>query len=241
MHRAPVRPDRSTIIGCVVPVLTGYANPMPETTEAAVVDLLSRVDRLWAPIVRWLGRAPEELPSGKRAKWWADTVSRYAAAVSATPRFAGKLADLIPLQDTVGVAVQSLVVLGVARENGLTDADGDHRAERIALLSRVLLNRPLTAAAVQPLLDRGVGVYVDDVLGSAEERSGKAGVIKVLLRVAGTFGRIDELVGARPKGGRFMRLVSMIPVVGVVGGYFSEQKALHKAAAAAQKDLLGRR
>lgn len=205
-----------------------------------MVDLLSRVDRLWAPIVRWLGRAPEELPSGRRAKWWADTVSRYAAAVAATPRFAGKFADLVPLQDTVGVAMQSLVVLGVARENGLTDVDGD-RAERIALLSRVLLGRPTTAAVVQPLLDQGIGVYVDDVLGPAEERSGKAGVIKILMRVAGTFGRIDELVGARPKGGRFMRLVSMVPVVGVVGGYFAEQKALHKAASAAQKDLLGRR
>lgn len=214
---------------------------MPETTEAAVVDLLSRVDRLWAPIVRRLGRAPEDLPSGKRAKWWADTVSRYAAVLSATPRFAGKLADLVPLQDTVGVAVQSLVVLGVAHENGYTEADGDHRAERVALLSRVLLDRPLTAAAVGPLLDRGVGVYVDDVLGPAGSRSGVSGVLKVLLRVAGTFGRIDELVGERPRGGRFMRLVSMVPVVGVVGGYFAEQKALHRAAAAAQKDILGLR
>lgn len=221
--------------------VTGYGRDMPETTEAAVVDLLSRVDRLWAPVVRWLGRAPDEVPSGRRAKWWADTVSRYAAVLSATPRFAGKLADLVPLQDTVGVAVQSLVVLGVARENGLTEADVDHRAERIALLSRVLLRRPLTADAVRPLLDKGAGVYVDDVLGPPESRTGLAGTIKVLLRVAGTFGRIDELVGERPRGGHLMRAVSMVPVVGVVGGYFAERKALHRAASAAQKDLLGRR
>ena len=63
------------------------------------------------------------------------------------PRFAGKLADLFPLQNTVRTAVQAAVVLGVAGEHGVKDP-----AERIALLSRVLLKRELPPGQVEPLL-----------------------------------------------------------------------------------------
>ncbi len=63
-----------------------------------------------------------------------------AAGVAAAPRFAGKLADLLPLQNTVGTAVQSLVVLGVAPERGV-----DAPADRVSLLAGVLLGRDLSA------------------------------------------------------------------------------------------------
>ncbi|MBM9475075.1 hypothetical protein JL107_01320 [Nakamurella flavida] len=210
---------------------------MAPISDPAVVDLLSRVDALWGPVVRRLGRPPEELPAGQRAKWWADTVSRFAAVVSATPRFAGKFADLLPLQDGVGAAVQSLVVLGVAHEHGLTGPTGRDRAERVALLAQVLLDKPLTADEVESLQGKGLGVYVEEAFGPAEDRSGASGVVKTVLRVAGTLGRVGDLLDDRPKGGRLARLVSIVPVVGVVGGYLAEHEGLRKAAKETQRRL----
>jgi len=194
-----------------------------QISDAVVVDVLRRVDQLCAPLVGRLGRPPE-LPAAERAQWWADRVSRFAAGVSAAPRFAGKLVDLLPLQNTVGSAVQSLLVLGVAGEHGVTAP-----ADRVSLLARVLLDRPLSAAAVEPLLQRAKGVYGEEALGTKGER----GVVSSLWRVARLLGRIDDALDERPKGKLRHRALSNLPVVGVVGGYAAEHEGLRKAAIAA--------
>src|SRR5688500_1462933 len=136
----------------------------PPISDAVVVDVLRRIDRLLAPLVVRLGRPPA-LPRAERAQWWADHVPGVAAGFAAAPRFAGKLADLLPLQNTVGTAVQSLVVLGVAAEH-----DVDAPAERVSLLARVLLDRDLPADRVEPLLTRTRGAYREDALGRGGER-----------------------------------------------------------------------
>ncbi len=102
-----------------------------------------------------------------------------AAGVAAAPRFAGKLADLLPLQNTVGTAVQSLVVLGVAAERGV-----DAPAERVSLLARVLLGRDLPTDRVEPLLRRAPGTYREDALGETDERRGARGTARTLWRAA---------------------------------------------------------
>ena len=51
-------------------------------SDAVVVDVLRRVDRLTAPLVRRLGRPPE-LPQAQRDQWWAHRVSRIAAVRTA--------------------------------------------------------------------------------------------------------------------------------------------------------------
>ena len=198
-------------------------------SDSVVVDVLRRVDRGLGPLVQRLGRPPQ-LPPAERAAWWADRVSRVAAGVSATPRFAGKLADLLPLQNTVGSAVQALVVLGVAREHGLTEP-----AERVSLLARVLLDRDLPAEGVRPLLTRDRGVYVDEALG--EDRSGVDGVARSLWRAARLLSRVDDALDARPKGKLRHRALAQLPVVGVVGGYAAEREGLRRAARRAD-DLL---
>ncbi|MFD2092208.1 hypothetical protein [Blastococcus deserti] len=194
-------------------------------SDAVVVDVLRRVDRLTGPLVRRLGRPPA-LPAAERDAWWADRVSRVAAGVSAAPRFAGALADVLPLQNTVGTAVQSLVVLGVASEHGVEDP-----AARISLLSRVLLRRPLTAEQVRPLLERAKGTYAEEALGKRDGRAGLRGTARTLWRVAGLLGRIDDTLDARPKGRLFHRAVANLPVVGVAGGYAAEREGLRLAAA----------
>ena len=202
----------------------------PPLSDAVVVDVLRRVDRRLTPLVERLGRPPE-LPRAEREQWWADRVSKVAAGVAAAPRLAGKVADLLPLQNTVGTALQSLVVLGVAAEHGV-----DAPAERVSLLARVLLGRDLPADRVEPLLARTPGTYREDALGRAEER----GVARTLWRVVRLLGRIDDALDARPKGKLRHRLLANLPVVGVVGGYAAEREGLRKAAAAAADALDGR-
>ncbi|MFW3170715.1 hypothetical protein PGN05_11850 [Geodermatophilus sp. CPCC 206100] len=195
-------------------------------SDAVVVDVLRRVDRLTAPLIRRLGRPPA-LPQAERDQWWAHRASRFAAGVSAAPRFAGKLADLLPLQNTVGAAVQALVVGGVASEHGV-----EAPAERVALLARVLLGRELSADRVEPLLQRARGTYADEAFGAREQRAGFRGNARILWRVARLLSRIDETLDARPKGKLRHRFLSNIPVVGVLGGYAAEREALRRAAAA---------
>ncbi len=202
-------------------------------SDAVVVDVLRRVDRLASPVAARLGRPPE-LPQAQRDQWWADRVSRIAAVVSAAPRFAGKLADLLPLQNTVGSAVQSVLVLGVAGEHGVTGS-----AERVSLLARVLLDRDLPPSAVEPLLVKSRGTYREEAFGAAEERQGARGAVRTVWRVARLLGRIDEALDARPKGKLRHRALSNIPVVGVAGGYAAEREGLRRAAAKAAAALDG--
>ncbi|MCW2742030.1 MAG: uncharacterized protein JWR45_2452 [Blastococcus sp.] len=200
---------------------------VPPLGDAVVVDVLRRVDRLLAPLVARLGRPPA-LPRAERDEWWAEQVTRVAAGVAAAPRFAGKLADLLPLQNAVGTAVQSLVVLGVAAEHGVVAP-----ADRVSLLARVLLDRDLPADRVEPLLAHTRGTYREDAFGSKEDRAGAAGTARTLWRTARLLGRIDDALDARPKGKLRHRALSNLPVVGVAGGYAAEREGLRKAAARA--------
>jgi hypothetical protein len=202
----------------------------PPISDAVVVDVLRRIDRLLAPFVERLGRPPA-LPRAERDQWWADRVPVVAAGVAAAPRFLGRLADLLPLQNTVGTAVQSLVVLGVANEH-----DVKAPADRVALLARVLLDRDLPAERVEPLLVRARGTYREDALG----RPGERGAVRTLWRVTRLLSRIDDALDARPKGRLHHRFLSNLPVVGVLGGYAAEREGLRKAAAAAAAVLEGR-
>jgi hypothetical protein len=202
----------------------------PPISDAVVVDVLRRVDRLLSPGVRRLGR-PSALPQAARDRWWGEKVSQVAAGVAAAPRFLGKLADLLPLQNTVGTAVQSLVVLGVAGEHGVTDP-----AERVTLLARVLLGRELTTEQVRPLLTHATGTYREDALGTSASR----GPVRTLWRASRILGRIDDALDARPKGKLRHRALSNLPVVGVFGGYAAEKEGLRRAAGRTAALLDGR-
>jgi hypothetical protein len=202
---------------------------MAPLSDAAVVDVLRRVDRLATPLVRPLGRPPE-LPRQARDAWWGERLPTVAAAVSALPRILGKLADLLPLQNTVGAAAQSVVVLGVAGEHGVTDP-----AERVSLLARVLLDRPVSAEQVRPLLARTPGTYRAEALGPS--KGGRRSAVRALWRLSRLLGRIDDALDARPKGKLHHRALASLPVVGMAGGYAAEREALRRAATQAAAAL----
>jgi hypothetical protein len=196
-------------------------------SDAVVVDVLRRVDRLLAPVVVKLGRPPA-LPEAERDQWWADRVGTVAAGVAAAPRFLGRIADWLPLQNTVGTAVQALVVLGVATEHGVKAP-----ADRVSLLACVLLDRDLPADRVEPLLVHAKGTYREDAFGSQKDRAGVAGPVRTLWRTSRLLARIDDALDVRPKGKWRHRALSNLPVVGVAGGYAAEREGLRRAAARA--------
>ncbi|MGY1737799.1 hypothetical protein [Geodermatophilus sp. SYSU D00684] len=196
----------------------------PPLSDAVVVDVLRRLDRLTAPLVRRLARPPD-LPTTQRDAWWAEQAAQVGAVASSLPRVAGRLADLLPLQNTVGTAVQSLVVLGVANEHGVTDP-----AVRVSLLSEVLLDRDLPPGRVRPLLERVRGAYTETAIGVKEERAGLRGIVRTIWRASRLLSRIDEALDARPKGRIGARALAQLPVVGVLGGYAAEREALRRAA-----------
>ena len=199
---------------------------MAPISDAVVVDVFRRVDRLLTPLVTRLGRPPSR-PQHERDHWWAETVSRFAGGIAAAPRFLGRLADLLPLQNTVGTAVQSMVVLGVAGEHRVKDP-----AERVSLLARVLLGRDLRPDAVRPLLTHAKGTYRGEALG----RPG-SGPLRVLWRASRLLSRIDDALDARPKGRLHHRALANLPVVGVFGGYAAEREGLRRAAARTAAEL----
>jgi hypothetical protein len=191
----------------------------PPISDAVVVDVLRRVDRLVSPLAQRLRRRPAR-PQADRNRWWAERLPRFAAVLAAAPRFAGKLADLLPLQNTVGTAVQSLVVLGVAGEHGVKDP-----AERVSLLARVLLDRDLRPEQVEPLLQRAPGTYRGEAFGTPG-----TGAVRTLWRTARLLSRIDDALDARPKGKLRHRALANLPVIGVAGGYAAEREGLRRAA-----------
>lgn len=192
----------------------------PPISDAVIVDVLRRIDRLLTPLAQRLARRPTR-PRAERTRWWAEQVPRFAALVAAAPRFAGKLADLLPLQNTVGTAMQSLVVLGVATEHGVVEP-----ADRLSLLGRVLLDRDLTPRQVEPLLERAPGSYRTEVLGTP----GRRGAVRTLWRASRLLSRIDDALDARPKGRLRHRALANLPVVGMAGGYAAEREGLRRAA-----------
>jgi hypothetical protein len=195
---------------------------MAALSDAVVVDVLRRVDRLVTPLADRLGRPPA-LPRAERERWWAERVSRVAAGASALPRFAGKLVDLLPVRNALGAAVQSVVILGVAGEHGVRAP-----AERVRLLAEVLLDRPMTTDQVEALLQQPGRSYRDEAFGP----SGK-GVTRRLWSTARLLSRIDETLDARPKGRLGARFLANLPVFGLAGGYLAERIALRRAAAEA--------
>ena len=145
---------------------------------------------------------------------------RVAAGVAAAPRFVGKLADLLPLQNTVGTAVQSIVVLGVAGEHGVDGPAPSGCPCWPASCSTATCpptRSSRCSSAGQGHLPRG-GVRRPRAAG------GRAAPSRTLWRVARLLGRIDDALDARPKGKLRHRALSNLPVVGVLGGYAAERE-----------------
>jgi hypothetical protein len=182
--------------------------------------------------------AQQALP--ERVDWWVDRIGIVGGLAAAAPRFAGALADRIPLQAALGASAAGLAVCAVAREHGKTTA-----AEWIPLLARVLFNRDLAPqAAPVPDPEESEQLLEDAVNDTREPPSKMAALgqgaqrsVRTLWRLARTFLGVQDLLDERPRGGFFARALAKVPVVGLAGGWLDERGAIRKAAEETQELL----
>lgn len=178
-----------------------------------------------------------------RDAWWVTRIGAVGGLAAAAPRFAGALADRVPVQAALGASASGLAVCAVAREHGVATATG-----WVPLLGTVLFDRDLTrvAAAVpdEATSERdldGPGPDPADPDGAAPEpdgdprgsRGGGPLVLRsarTLWRLARVLGGVDHLLDHRPRGGFLARSLGRAPVIGVAGGWLDERGAIRRAA-----------
>jgi hypothetical protein len=185
-----------------------------------------------------------EQPLQRRVQWWVTRIGISAGLAAAAPRFAGALADRVPLQAALGASAAGLAVCATAREHGRTAP-----ADWVPLLAKVLFDRDLhaagsgagsTAAAVpgsteaeQELSVAGDNDDGEDVAGGnavAKFGRGAQQAAGTLWRLARTFLGVQNLLEQRPRGSFLTRTIGKLPVVGVAGGWLDERAAITKAA-----------
>ena len=179
-------------------------------------------------------------PLPKRIDWWVDRIGVVGGLAAAAPRFAGALADRIPLQAALGASAAGLAVCAVAREHGKTTP-----AEWVPLLARVLFNRDLTAPTApvpdpkesEEQLENAAEDTREPPSQMAALGKGAQRAVRTLWRLARTFLGVEDLLDERPRGGFFARALGKVPVVGLAGGWLDERGGIHKAAEETQELL----
>lgn len=208
------------------------AHPLRRTLAAVRNRTLGHITPASA---RW-----HRLPVTVRTRWWVSRIGASAGLAAAAPRFAGALADRIPLQAALGVSAAGLAVCAVAREHGRTQP-----TDWVPLLAQVLFDRHLDTGAV-PIADPAQAEHeletaaadpteppsTMDKLGLGAQRT-----VRTLWRLARTFLDLDDLLDRRPRGGILARGLAKIPVIGVAGGWLDERGAIRTAAHRTQKLL----
>jgi hypothetical protein len=178
-------------------------------------------------------------PESKRVEWWIRRIAVGAALAAAAPRFAGALADRIPLQAALGASAAGLAVCAIARERGSVAP-----ADWVPLLAQVIFNRelaggiPARVPAVEESeeqLEAAAGDTSEPPSGMAALAQGAQRVVRTLWRLARTFLDLQDLFDERPRGGLFARTLAKLPVVGVAGGWLDERGAIRKAAKQTQR------
>lgn len=218
--------------------LTEYiAKDKPNLTERALIAAVERLLRMKVP-----GHAEwPTLPLAERCDWWVDRIATFAAVVAALPRLSGAAADRLPIQDSLGAAVQATVIGAICREYGVDD-----HADRTSVITRVLTDRPITpdqvrkyddpVAAAEAIREQ-IGDRGDD---PGDESGGVRHGVRVLWRTAKLLRGVDEVFEDRPRGSLPARALGKLPGIGVVGGYFDERKGIRRAAYEAGELLASR-
>lgn len=218
------RPGRAKDSASASAEYTGIA-ALPLRVARRLVDVVVPDDDEWAA-----------LPEERRRDWWVSRISNVASLASGLPRLAGRAADLLPLRNALGAAVQALAVLAVARERGIRG-----REQQVSLLARILIERDLPPARVREILtgtrDSEAKIYREEAFGTPQSRAGWRGKVGTLWRVARLLSRIDGALDERPKGWLGFRALAQLPVVGLVGGYAAERGAVRRAADRAEREI----
>lgn len=196
---------------------------------------------------RWAQR-----PLQKRVRWWIRRIGVSAGLAAAAPRFAGALADRVPLQAALGASAAGLAVCATAREHGILAS-----SDWVPLLAHVLLGRSLTTtnaapdapaptaavpnAAVPTVVAVPTAAEAEQDLAAAAEDTreppstmaalsqGAQRSVRTLWRLARIFLDLQNLLDKRPRGSLIARTIAKLPVVGIAGGWLDERGAIGKA------------
>lgn len=200
------------------------AQEQPNLAERGLILAIDRLLRMRVPgHTEW-----PLLPLAQRCDWWVDRLGGFAAVVAGLPRLSGAAADILPVKDTLGAAVQAMVVGAICREYGI-----EAHADRTAVIARVLTTRPITPDQVLQYDDptaAGKDVARQLGLGETPEGAGLRQAVQLVWRISKLFGGLGDVFEERPRGSIGARIVGKLPGVGVVGGFFDERKGIRKAA-----------
>ena len=179
-------------------------------------------------------------PLAERIDWWVGRIAVVGGLAAAAPRFAGALADRVPIQAALGASAAGLAVCAVAREHGRTTPD-----QWVPLLARVLFARDVQAASPPvPAADESAEQLESAAADTREPPSqmavlgqGFSRAVRTLWRLARTLLGVDDLLDERPRGRLVARALAKLPVVGLAGGWFDERGGIRKAAEQTEKLL----
>jgi hypothetical protein len=141
-------------------------------------------------------------PESKRVDWWIRRIAVGAALAAAAPRFAGALADRIPLQVALGASAAGLAVCAVARERG-----NGAPADWVPLLAKVIFNRDLASGIPAPVpaaeesedqLEAAASDTSEPPSRMAALAQGAQRVVRTLWRFARTFLDLQDLFDRTP-------------------------------------------
>jgi hypothetical protein len=177
-----------------------------------------------------------------RTDWWVNRVGRFTVLLASVPGLGGALASRLPLQDTLALASQGLLLSAIATEHGVTS-----RADQVRLIAAVLFERD-----VDPVVAAGAGSKVstaeedrvtEELTGDLTESTRKHGKVTVaaagrtLWRFGRTLWALGDELDKRPQGRFYHKALGMVPVVGILGNYLGERSALKRAAKSGRRWL----
>ncbi|MFD1811512.1 hypothetical protein [Rhodococcus gannanensis] len=153
----------------------------------------------------------------RRARWWLTRFGTLNTIAVALPGVFGPLARRLPMQEALGFANQTLVLVAVARELGVTD-----RTAQVEMLASVLCGRKIDA---RTLLSGGESDG-DTASTGWHPFAGLGG----LWATARALRAIPDELHRRPQPARAWQVLGHLPVVGAVASYLGERGALFDAA-----------
>ena len=172
----------------------------------------------------------------KRVDWWVRRIGVSAGLAAAAPRFAGALADRIPLQAALGASAAGLAVCATAREHGVTTAERWVPLLALILLDRDLAPQPVPVpppSAAEDLLEADAEVpevQRNEVGRASTLGRGAQRAVKTVWQLARAFWDLQNMLDERPRGNLLARGIAKIPVIGIAGGWLDERGGIRKAA-----------
>lgn len=160
----------------------------------------------------------QKLSGDARSEWWVARIGALNTVAVAFPGVFGVLVNRLPLQDLLGFANQAMVLVAVARENGVTDRDA-----HVRMLAKVLCERDIDLSAPAP-----TPVVTEEK--TPDRDRGPFALLHAMWDVASVLRDVSGELAKRPRSRAVFRWISAIPLIGGVASYIGERGALSRAA-----------